>query len=238
MCYHISLEDQKQVAGMQKPIRNHELFKPKYHFNGFDKPYIPVLSNLNPDEIDLYRWRLVPSWVKYEKDWKANTLNARNDELFEKLAYNDFWMNRCVVLCSGFFEPHRPAGTSHTQSWYIKPMSGGLFTLGGIFCKWKNTYTFSIITTNASPLMAQVHNEGWRMPLILENENLEKWLRKDLTQAEMEKLMVPYPYDEKLVTYRVMDGVFNARMDTNLPEVIYPHPANTKLNEGGTLSLF
>tara|TARA_R110002124_G_scaffold106730_1_gene258815 strand:- start:20 stop:736 length:717 start_codon:yes stop_codon:yes gene_type:complete len=238
MCYHVSLEDQKQVAGMQKPIRNHEVFKPKYQFSGFEKPFLPVISILNPSEIDMYRWRLVPTWVTHENQWKANTLNARNDELFNKPSYKDFWRNRCLVMCTGFFEPHCPAGTSHSQSWYIKPKEGGLFTLGGIFSKWKEVYTFSIITTDASPLMAQVHNEGQRMPLILEDENAEKWLQKDLTQQEMEKLMLPYPHDQRLITYRVLDGVFNARADTNVPEVLLPHPSKSKLNEGGTLSLF
>jgi len=43
--------------------------------------------------------------VKEEKDWKANTLNARNDELFFKMPYRDSWMNTCLVICTGFFEP-------------------------------------------------------------------------------------------------------------------------------------
>ncbi|WP_025762534.1 SOS response-associated peptidase [Dyadobacter tibetensis] len=238
MCYHISLENKKQVEAMQKPIRSHIPFVPKYHFNGFDKPMIPVLSILDPGTIELFRWRLVPEWVKKESEWKANTLNARNDELFEKSAYRDYWQNRCLVLCTGFFEPHTPGGTTQTHSWYIKPAHGGLFTLGGIFTRWKDLFTFSIITTDAGPHMAAIHNEGERMPLILEGEAAEAWLSPTLTQSRMKELMVPYTDESRLTTYRVMDGVFNARLDTNCAEVLKEHPTGSRLNEGGTLSLF
>nr|WP_229203411.1 SOS response-associated peptidase family protein [Dyadobacter jejuensis] len=223
---------------MKKPIKSEVEFVPKFHFNGFDKPMIPVVSIRTPDVVSLYRWRLVPEWVGKEGEWKANTLNARNDELFEKPAYKSYWTNRCLVLCTGFFEPHTPAGTSQTHSWYIRPAAGGLFMLGGIFTHWQNQYTFSIITTDAGPHMAAVHNEGERMPLILDGPEAEAWLSPQLTQAEMKALMVPYADESRLKTYRVMDGVFNARKDTNCPEVLLEHPSGSRLNEGGTLSLF
>ncbi|TKT84720.1 SOS response-associated peptidase [Dyadobacter frigoris] len=223
MCYHISNEDDAALREFGLPIQKLEKFKKKYDMNGFEKPYIPVISNKDPKSIDMYRWRLVPSWVKEEKDWKANTLNARNDELFTKTSYKNYWRNRCLVICTGFFEPHYPKDSKEYESWYIKPKERRCFTLGGIYSVWQNEPTVSIITTDASPLMAKVHNDGERQPLILEGDAALAWLVPDLTEEEMKNLMLYQYPDEKLDTYRVMDGIYSTKIDTNKPAAITPY---------------
>ena len=95
--------------------------------------------------------------------------------------------------------------------------------LGAIYSPWKVTNTVSIITTDASPLMAKVHNDGERQPLILEGDAATAWLIPDLTQDEMKDLMVfQYP-DEQLTTYRTVDAIYNAKKDTNVPAAIKPY---------------
>jgi len=223
MCYHISNEDEQELRKFNLPIKKLEKFKTMYDMNGFEKPFIPVISKEDPKSIDMYRWRLVPTWVKDEKDWKANTLNARNDELFTKSSYKNYWQNRCLILCTGFFEPHYPEGQKDYESWYIKPKEGGMFMLGGIYSTWKGTNTVSIITTDASPLMAEVHNDGERQPLVLDGDAALAWLIPDLTQMEMTDLMrFEYP-DEKLTTYRTIDGIYNAKLNTDVPAAIKPY---------------
>ena len=56
------------------------------------------------------------------------------------------------------------------------------------------------------------------MPLILEGDKAEAWVLPDLTKPEMTDLMKTY--EENLITYRVLDGVTNSRLNTNVPEVI------------------
>lgn len=51
----------------------------------------------------------------------------------------------------------------------------------------------------ANPLLAEIHNEKKRMPLILEVNNAEAWILPDLTKPEMTDLMKPYPHDDKLI---------------------------------------
>src|SRR5690606_8054921 len=126
--------------------------------------------------IDMYRWMLLPSWGKEESSVKANTLNARSEELFDKPSYRNSWNKRCLVICTGCFEPHYPEGSKNSQSFYIKPKEAEFFTLGGIWSKWNDLYTFSIVMVEASPLLAEVHNEKKRMPLILEGDYAEAWL--------------------------------------------------------------
>jgi putative SOS response-associated peptidase YedK len=203
-------------------VKNEELFQQAYQLNGFTKPYLPVISNSDSKAIDMYRWGLLPFWVKDESSFKANTLNARSEELFDKPSYRQAWSNRCLVICTGFFEPHYPEGSKKSQSFYIRPKEGEFFTLGGIWSKWKDLYTFSIVMVEASPLLAEIHNEKKRMPLVLEGERAAAWVLPDLTKPEMTDLMRPYEHDNKLTTYRVMDGVTNSRLDTNVPEVLEP----------------
>lgn len=226
MCYHVSneLDTEQIVKEFKLPHTKLERFKKRYDFNGFDKPYLPVISMANPKELTTYRWRLVPEWVKEEKDWKANTLNARNDEIFDKPSYRQYWKNRCLVICTGFFEPHYPTlGGKEHESWYIKPKDKKFFALGAIYSLWKGEPTFAIVTKDATPLMAKVHNDGERQPLILAGNAALSWLIPDLNQQEVESLMLfDYP-DAKLDSYRVVDGIYNARQDTNVPEAIKPY---------------
>nr|WP_090332498.1 hypothetical protein [Dyadobacter koreensis] len=71
--------------------------------------------------------------------------------------------------------------------------------------------------------MAEVHNDAQRQPLILDGDAATAWLIPDLTQTEMTDLMkYKYP-DEKLTTYRVMDGIYSAKVETNKPGAIMPY---------------
>lgn len=176
MCYHVSsslASDQLMTILNKKVVLHAENYTPGHHFHGFSKPYLPVVSTLNPEALDFFRWMLVPGWVKDEKKFKANTLNATCEDLFEKPSYRSYWKNRCLIAVSGFFEPHQVPGLKSSQTYYVRPKQGELLTLGGIFSFWNKIPTFSIITVPASPLLEEVHNMKKRMPLILEGESAE-----------------------------------------------------------------
>lgn len=230
MCYHVSLTSDRSIIKREfkKPFLNNDKFETAYHFNGFSRPYLPVLHGIGHNQvIDVFRWGLIPHWVKEEKEWKANTLNARNDEIFEKVSYKQYWKNRCLVICNGFFEPHIPENgvaskIQKTESWFIKPQKADFFTLGGLYSNWKGINTLTIVTTHAGPLLSEIHNEKKRQPLILEGENAEAWLLPDLTQKEMADLMLFQAPESSLTAFRTIDGVMNSKVDTNVEEVVIP----------------
>lgn len=118
MCYYTS--QHKEIKDLKKafnlPVKNEELYQQAYQLNGFNKPYLPVIRYGDSKAIDMYRWMLLPFWVKDEKSFKANTLNARSEELFDKPSYRNSWRKRCLVICTGFFEPHYPKGSKKSQS--------------------------------------------------------------------------------------------------------------------------
>lgn len=225
MCYHTSQHKSKDEIerAFKREIKNAHLYETAFHLTGFDKPFLPVISSANPTEINMYRWRLVPEYVEDEKDYTANTLNARAEDLFTSAAYKKYWNNRVLIICSGFFEPHDNGG-EQSESWYVKPKDDSFFTIGGIYSIWKGLPTFTIPTVPSSPLLSNVHNEKKRMPLILYGERSKTWLSKNLSQDDMMALMMAsFEHDDKLEAYRVIDGVMNRKIDTNIPKVIQPY---------------
>jgi putative SOS response-associated peptidase YedK len=227
MSYHLSQEKSVQDLSLwfKRPVVATKLYQQAYHLSAFDNPFLPVISNINPRQIDMYRWRLVPTDIEVEQTFGANTRNAKRETIFTIKSYRKYWENRCLVICTGFFEPHFVSQDLPTESYYIKPKHRDFLTLGAIFAPWNGMNTFSIITTPTSPLMSQIHNEGQRMPLVLEGDAARRWVSapKTLSQSEMADLMQPYERDENWITYRTIDGITNSRVNTNVPEVLLPY---------------
>lgn len=227
MCYHVSvidtLYDISIIMKRRVVHKEYPLFKEGYDLNGFQKVSVPVISNISRDAIDTYQWGLIPDWVDDASAYKVNTLNARGEEVFDKTTYRKYWQNRCLVYVNGFFEPHYDKLTDKNhESWYIKPTKKSYFLLGGIYSIWKGLPTVTILTKEASERMKFVHNDGERQPLILDGDAAKAWISKPLTQAEfLELANYSFP-DDGLEAYRTMDGVFNHRIDTNIPNVLLP----------------
>ncbi|MCE7072623.1 SOS response-associated peptidase [Dyadobacter sp. CY327] len=227
MCYHVSNESDVETlkAEFKLPVDKLEQFKKRYDFNGFEKPFLPVMTS--PKSLDLFRWRLVPPNIDDETTFRFNTLNATNYDLFNR---DKMWSkyakhNRCLVLCSGFFEHHYPDlnNKKNYESWYIKPREKKFFAMGAIYSTWKGTNTFSIVTQEASPMIGAIHNDGKRQPLILKGDAALSWMIPSLIENEiMDLTYFQYPED-KLSAYRVIDGVYSNQIDTNLPQVLDPY---------------
>jgi putative SOS response-associated peptidase YedK len=69
------------------------------------------------------------------------------------------------------------------------------FTLAGLWENWKNPdtgeweRTFTIVTTDANELVAELHD---RMPVIIAPDDRERWLKG----PKPEELLKPYPADQ------------------------------------------
>ncbi|WP_421830908.1 SOS response-associated peptidase [Larkinella sp.] len=151
-----------------------------------------MITQKNPQEIQLFQWGLLPAWVTEDKAAELSnmTLNAREDTIFEKPSFRDsIGSKRCLLLIDGFYE-WRHEGKQKIP-YYITVTDQKPFALGCIYSVWKNQPTFSIVTTKANPLMEYIHNTKKRMPLILSREEERRWLDPDLTKAEIRELMQP-----------------------------------------------
>ena len=165
-------------------------------------------------ELTLMRWGLIPSWTKDPK--KAPLLNnARSETVAEKPSFRAaFKSRRCLIPASGFYEWKREGKLK--QPYYFRRPDDRPLAFAGLWEKWHDIESCTILTTDANELMAQIHD---RMPVILSPNDYGEWL--DPAAPEPGKLLTPFPSDE-LVSYPVNPAVNNARNEG--PECIEPVP--------------
>lgn len=179
---------------------------PIYYASGFDHPDLPVITNENPDELQLFNWGLIPHWAKSAEDVvkiQNQTLNARSETVFEKPAFKESILNRrCLIIVDGFYEHHHK--NKKTFPHHIVRKDREPMTLAGVWDTWRGNgmerKTISIITTRANPLMTRIHNnpktsDGPRMPVILSEEKEKEWLTVD-DEESIKELMTPFDEDE------------------------------------------
>ena len=155
--------------------------------SGFTSPGMPLLRSDPDSPAELGRWGLVPAWVRdaaRAKKIRSGTVNARWESLSSKPSFRDSWPGkRCLVPVEGFYEPHVEDG--RRSSWYIRRKDGELIYLGGI---WQENplspeegggLSFSVLTLDARDLLARVHNDKLRMPLLVASERMDDWLFSD-----------------------------------------------------------
>jgi putative SOS response-associated peptidase YedK len=203
-------------------------FEPIYHINGFNFPLMPIITQQQPDKVQAYSWGLIPHWVKSLDDvakLRAQTLNARSETLFEKPSFRSYTNNRCLVLADGFYEWMDFAKQKYPH--YVHLTEARLFAFAGLYAHWTDketgelVRTFTIITTDANPLMARIHNVKKRMPLILPREEWDKWLDPNLSREEMKEMLRPCP-DTEMKAFTISKLITSRNADTNVPEVTRP----------------
>ncbi len=184
MCYFVS---SKLTNSDIKKVFNAEYQGPDYKgstfINGFAFPQLPVITDEKPHIAVLGDWGLVPPWSRDENIRKM-TLNARAETITEKPAFKASVSQRCLILVNGFYEWKwlDPAGKKK-QRYYIELNNDHQpFAIAGIYNRWQNSETgqdllsFSLLTTKANELMAEIHNTKHRMPLALAPSVHKSWL--------------------------------------------------------------
>jgi putative SOS response-associated peptidase YedK len=133
------------------------------------------------------------------------TLNAKGEELLfaGKMFRQSALQRRCLVLSSGFYE-HRHVSQIGKRGQLLKSTikypyhiylpAKPVFMMAGIYNTYiddesgKNIDTFAIVTTAANALMAQIHNDKKRMPVIFTDELADEWTNKNLTETRITEL--------------------------------------------------
>jgi putative SOS response-associated peptidase YedK len=209
-------------------------YRPSYYYHAFGLPEIPAVCSGIPDKIKLLKWGLIPSWVKSIEDANAiryKTFNARAESIDKKSSFSSsFRSKRCIIPIKGFFE------WQHTGKqkipWYIYQAENEILSLAGLYEDWveSNTgevfSTFSIVTTDANDLLAEIHNSAKRMPVIFDNSSERKWIDRSTSVAEALSLLKPCP-SEFLAAHTISPLVNDKSSDRNTPELIRPYNINT-----------
>lgn len=210
MCFYYAAVKNNAKVLVENGIITEEqlaLFPEKQIVKGFDFPMMPVISNDDPNHIQMYQWGFVPPHISTmdkasEFLHRYNTLNAKSETIFDSRLYKDaIREKRCLVLCSGFFEwRHKNPEKKNTEKYpfYVSLKDNGMFVFGGVWEEFSDRKsgelirTYSIITTPANELMELVHNNKKRMPLILEPEDGMNWLKSDLCDEEIKSFFKPF----------------------------------------------
>lgn len=204
-------------------------YRPSYYFHAFAIPEMPVVCSERPSEINILKWGLIPSYTKdmnEAESIRSKTFNARSESLHQKKAFSSaFTGKRCIIPVRGFYE------WQHTGRekipWYIYHSGNEIISLAGLCDQWvfdrtgEVFNTFTIITTVANELLAEIHNSTKRMPVILEKEEEKIWLNRNSLEEDLSDLLKPSRV-EILKAHTIGPLVNNRNADRNTPEVIKP----------------
>lgn len=197
-----------------------ERFRPTW--NAAPSQTLPVIvEDEGKVEVRGMAWGLIPKWTKPGERPKMAPINARSETIAEKPMFRSLVKHRrCLVPANGFYEWKRAPGGK--QPYFIEPVKGQLMLFAGLFDEAKQAdgsplESFSIITTEANDAMSELHD---RMPVILDDDDFEAWLDRDLAEFEpLEHLMRPAP-DTAIAIHAVSKDVNNTRH--NGPGLIEP----------------
>lgn len=177
------------------------------NYNVAPSTLVPVLTNHQPEKIQLFRWGLIPSWSK-DPSIGAKMINARSETLQEKPSFRSaFQSRRCVIPADGFFE-WKKAGASKIPYYFHKP-DHGPFLFAGLWDSWigggnvEPVHTFTILTCTPNAVVAHVHD---RMPVILDWEHAKTWLQTDQNPMRLQSMLKPAK-DDFLTKYPVSSKV-------------------------------
>lgn len=209
-------------------------YRPSYYYHAFGLPEIPAICSTEPDKIRLLRWGLIPSWTRSMEDANVirfKTFNARSESIDKKPSFSSSVKSkRCIIPVRGFFE-WQHAGKEKIP-WYIFHHNNDILSIAGLFDEWieSNTgqkfCTFSIVTTDANDLMAEIHNSARRMPVILNKASEAIWTEQTSSLPDVLQILGPCP-SEILKAHTVSPLVNDSGVNRNTPDVIKPYSYNT-----------
>ena len=195
---------------------------------------IPAICSPEPDKIRLLRWGLIPSWTRSLDDAniiRYKTFNARAESIDKKPSFSSSVRSkRCIIPVKGFFE-WQHAGKEKIP-WYIFHQDNDILSIAGLFDEWienstgEKFSTFSIVTTDANELMAEIHNSAKRMPVILDKSSETAWLKQSASLDDVLQLLTPCP-SEILKAHTVSPFINDKGANRNTPEVIKPYSYNS-----------
>lgn len=204
MCFHIALATTPKILGerYQKKTDQIQHQPPLYHVSAFTHDLYPIIT-AGP-EIQYSLWGLIPHWIQTSEQAASirnQTLNARSETVFTKPSFRTaVRQHRCLIPVTGFFD-WRHEG-EHKIPYFISLNNEEIFSLAGIYDVWldpatdQQLSTFSILTTEANPLMATIHNTNFRMPVILPTVQENEWIDPNTTTSEILRLLTPYDSDQ------------------------------------------
>jgi len=169
------------------------------------RKYPVVLAEDGIRKMKLFEWGVIAEYMNTpEKIKKGRTsmCNARAEKIIEDR--RSYWhrirRHRCLIPVTGIFEHREVRGFKTKVPYLVHLKDRRLFFLPGLYHypaqgdpeTGEVTGTFTLITRGANTLMSKIHNSGDnanRMPLFLRPELEQEWLRPDLSDEAISRLL-------------------------------------------------
>lgn len=202
MCFKVSAAQQERLQKALGPNHDVRNYEPQEEVSAFAHPILPVATVLAPYTVAGMTWGFVPEWARNPEEAAKlanSTLNARCETIYELPSFRDAAEagQRCLLFVDGFYEWQHVG--KQKIPYLIADKNYAPFAIGGLWSRWTDRATgtvhegFSVITTPANELLAEIHNTKQRMPLILQQALWDEWLDEKVEQPRVQKMMKPLP---------------------------------------------
>lgn len=202
-------------SDIEKLLPNIENPEIEQSFNVAPTQKIKVIKDNDSHSFSDLRWGLIPSWAK-DRSMASKMINSRSESAHQKPSFrSSFKRKRCAIPASGYYEWKKI--DNHKSPFYIKPEEN-FFLFAGLWESWTDKTngeiieTATIITKEANSDLDKVHH---RMPLMLNFDNYEKWLSKEIGKDQIDYSEFPEP---KIQYWEVSKNVNSPR--NNSPELL------------------
>jgi len=155
------------------------------------------------------KWGLIPEWAK-KPDTKYSTFNARSEDVTMKPAFRSAYRKnqRCLIPTTGFYEWKGAKGQK--QAYFIYCRNTPVFALAGLWDhraqEGESLTSCTILTIQANELVSACHDRP-RMPVIIREEDYEKWLT---FPEPVPELMKTFP-SEEMSAHPVNSNIFKSK---------------------------
>lgn len=233
MCYEASLtKSAKQLEkATQVKFREDVDYVPYFHASSYNFPNLYTVSNdqeSKTSSIQAMEWGMVAPWGQndienYRK--KHKNWNAKGETLLDLPTYAEAARSRrCLILADGFIEPHYPGNQfkGPVVPKYCYLPGNALFYFAGLYNEdGHGGYNCSIITVEANPFFAAIHNKKRRMPLVLSEDFKSAWLDTSLNDDAILEIVYTGATKEEFQAHSIQN-FYKRDFDTNTAEFLQP----------------
>ena len=193
---------------------------PRYNIKPTD-PIVAIRERNGERKAKLYRWGLIPSFVKDPKAFKL-LINARAEGIADKPAFrNAMKWGRAIIPADGYYE-WMTGEDGARRPYYIHSAENAPMAFAGLTSAWRDpegepVYTAAIVTVDPTLDISDIHD---RMPAVLRGEAIDKWLDTEHVGPEEAAALAVSPPPGTLRYHAVTREV--GKVDAEGPALIRP----------------
>ncbi|MFD2613103.1 SOS response-associated peptidase [Paenibacillus gansuensis] len=180
-----------------------------------------IAENREERYLQEFRWGLYPFWAK--DSINADCRKIHDKPIFERLLKKQ----RCIIPCSGFY-------AWKTQGKIRQPMhvvlrNREVFAFAGMYDVWitpqgEEVRTCTILTTKPNAVVSAYQD---RMPVILQEKDIDAWLSPEYTNTASLEWMLQPTGEHLMETYPVTTLVNNTEHEQ--PDCVEVYPSGWAL---------